>query len=581
MSQEYTPIFHYNFTKEFNTYDFEHKIAHDGQISRDMRGLSIYSGKYNAHVDPGLNGLLNHIKSLTFLCKSYKTKELSEGEIIYEACVAAQQIISPEIVPEIYRNRIRNIHEDYRLCSSGLVVYDEDSMITAKILFTNDWIYGYYDRRPGYKLSWIQSNNSYKNCILGSHDSNFSDYASFVSIVPLCKRGAFSPICREGILDDYIRVGIGIDSCKGTIKFYVNRVEMFCIHKIGYRLDDKYQVTEYGGIPYLTVPGTLRFGFGHFSFLDHNIPNNYARQYITEVSDSNGYPIHRSRSGLAQLLPTDKYREPYPDFTGAYRLIDPATYFAYTGSDVSLFNFGQGMITRIKYIACYIVNNRVPMYKKPSHNINCSDSSQNCSEYDYTEKYANFNGTDMVRSPDSTERAIYGTHKDYTSQNKIYDSNVSIGDIYGPIPEPSEFNNPLRLKHQSIHKYQEKSEQSGSLRELLMKSTIVNNTQKSSQNTIPLYRDLSSKISGISTRSTGNTPTETYPTKGYSGEALKGVTKGYSNELSNYTLGDLYKRSKTTKFMAKGEKEEKEENKEQIGNYEEIGFASNDMTLYI
>lgn len=136
-------------------------------------------------------------------------------------------------------------------------------MITAKILFTNDWIYGYYDRRPGYKLSWIQSNYPYCTFMSGPVECNFSDYTSFVSIIPLCKRGAFSPTCKEGILDGYVRVGIGIDSCKGTIKFYINRIEMFCIHKIGYRLDDKYHVTEYGGTPYLAT-GTLRFGFWHF-----------------------------------------------------------------------------------------------------------------------------------------------------------------------------------------------------------------------------------------------------------------------------------------------------------------------------
>ena len=303
MSQEYTPVFYHNFTKSFDVRSFEQKISADGCVARDCNGLTINSSQYTAHVPPGTNGLLDHIKWLAFLCKSYK---VCEGEFIYEACMSAKQIISPEIIPLPYRNRIRNIREDHRPCSSALVIYDEENMITAKILFTDDWIYGYYERRPGYKTSWVPNIP-----IMG-------DYAAFTSIIPLCKRGNFSSIniCHKDRLDDYVRVGIGIDPCRGTIKFYVNRIEMFCIPRIGYRLADEYQVSELGGVPYLTVPGCMRFGFGHFSYMDHNIPNNYSRQYVIEALDSNGYPVHRLASGLAQLLPTDKYREPYPDFTG-------------------------------------------------------------------------------------------------------------------------------------------------------------------------------------------------------------------------------------------------------------------------
>lgn len=91
---------------------------------------------------------------------------------------------------------------------------------------------------------------------------------------------------------------------------------------------------------------------------------------MIEVLDSNGYPIHRSISALAQLLPTDKYIEPYPDFTGEHRSIN----LFRLGSDNTFFNFGQGMITRIKYVAGYILN------KKP--NIQ-QDSTESC---DYSER---------------------------------------------------------------------------------------------------------------------------------------------------------------------------------------------------
>lgn len=397
MSQEYTPVFNYNFTKSFDTKSFEYKISADGYVSRNSNGLTINSSKYTAHVSPGINGLMDHFKWCTFLCKAYK---IHEGEFIYEACMSAKQIISPSMIPLPYRNRIRNIKEDYRLCSSGLVVYDEENMITIKILFTDDWIYGYYERRPGCKSSWSNLQTA------------MGDYAAFTSIIPLCKRG------NHNSLEDVVRVGIGIDACKGTIKFYINRNELFCIPRIGYRLADEYQVSELGGTPYITNLECMRFGFGNFSYLDHNIPNNYARQYVVETLDSNGYSVHRLASGLAQLLPSDKYREPYPDFTGEYTSIDPNLSFGYTGNDPSYFNFGQGIITHIKYISGYIINNRVKMYK-----MLCNDSfdcfQQTCDATDSQENSDDLSISDLLFDRTDCKPAPKKRLKDLFHNNNI------------------------------------------------------------------------------------------------------------------------------------------------------------------
>lgn len=322
-------MFYHNFTTTFDPESFEQQLACDGNITQDSRGLILDSSQYTTH----LPGEFDHIKWLTFLRNGYRVQE---GEFIYEACISAKQVFSIETIPTIYRKRIRNIHEDHRLCSSGIIIYDEESMITTQILLTNDWIYGYYEKR----LSQ-------------------TDQAAFTSIIPLCKRGNFSRSTHniQDRPDDYIQVGIGIDSHRCLLKFYINRQEMFCIPRLGYRLADQYQVNEFGGTPNLSHPGYLRFGFGHFSFLDHHLPNNYSRQHVIESINADGYPVSRLASGLAQLLPSYRYREPYPDFTGEYQSIDPSISFAYTGDDPSYFIFGQGIISQIKYIMGYVVNN--------------------------------------------------------------------------------------------------------------------------------------------------------------------------------------------------------------------------------
>lgn len=377
--------FHYDFTKPSDSRCFMHNIASDGAIRYDSEtGLTITSDEYTLHTPPGINGYLDHVKWLGILNESHK---INSEEFIYEANMSAQQLITPDIVPPIYRSRIRNIHEDYRLCSSGLVVYDEINMLAIMILFTDDWIYGYYE---------CYSRNP------------MSQNATFVSVIPLCKRGALSPTCKDGSLDDFVTVGIGIDSSKGTIKFYVNKMEMFCIPRIGYRLADQYQVNEFGGIPFLATPHTLKFGFGHFSFLDHNIPNNYARQYLTQISDPNGYNVYKSASGLAQLLPTEIYREPYPDYAGDYRPIDANISFAYSGTNKDYFNFHQGMITQIKYITGYTAScNKISKDHVDSSENSGEDSMRKLLKYPYQSSEESYSVGDIYQKQTNNPPVSY------------------------------------------------------------------------------------------------------------------------------------------------------------------------------
>lgn len=368
MSKEYTPIFYYDFTRSFNINCFEHDLFFDGQIYRTDCGLNIDSTIFKTH---NTELSQDNVKLLVFLCQDYKA---CEGEFIYEAVIAAEQMITPAIVPPIYASRIRNIYEDYRLCCSALSIYDPCSALTIQILFTNDWIYGYYARDPINKPNW----NPEDVC-----NNGIVDYAAFTSIIPLCKRGNFDPCAKIdngsiGRLNDFVRVGIGIDINNGTIKYYIDRQEMYTIVRIGYRLADEYQVIDYGGVPYLTIPECMRFGFGHFTFLDHNIPNNYSRQYVIEQLDSYGYPVHRLASGLAQILPTDKYREPYPDFSGTHTSIDASLSFAYSGDDSNMFIFGQGMRTKIMYIAAYVIKTKIEMYKNLCNDAYICDVPECC-----------------------------------------------------------------------------------------------------------------------------------------------------------------------------------------------------------
>lgn len=322
-------LFDYNFVHCYNAKDFTIKVSADADIYKDCDGLVMNSENYT---EKG-NGLNDHVKCLAVAKKTYK---LCDEEIVYEGCISAVQIINSERIPEEYKSRIRNIREDYRLCSSGLMVYDEDNMLTVKILLTDQWIYGYYEIRPTYKPNWC------------GMMSTLGDYAAFTSIIPLTKRD-----------ENHMLVGIGISNSQ--IKFYVNKMELYRVPIIGLRQEDKYQVCDFGGIETSLKPGRLVFGFGNFSYIDHNIPNNYARNYVTD-----GY---RLESALAPVVSLDKYKEPYPNFEGEHADIDPEITFGYTGTDPGYFIFGQGAILYVKYVKAYITGNR-----------KCDES---CSDADY------------------------------------------------------------------------------------------------------------------------------------------------------------------------------------------------------
>lgn len=338
-------LFNYDFTRCYNSKEFEIKVSADADIYRDKCGLIVNSTQYT---ERGI-GLRDHIKCLAVANKQYK---LCDKEVIYEACILAQQVITPTDIPNEYKPRIRNIREDYRLCSSGIMVYDEDNMLTAKILFTDQWIYGYYEIRPTYKPNWA------------GVMSKMGDYAAFTSIIPLCKR-----------TEEFTTVAIGIK--KEQLKFYINKKELYCIPTIGLRLEDQYQVSDFGGYESAITPGTLNFGFGNFSYLDHNIPNNYSREYTV-----NGFQLE---SALAPVVELEKYREPYPNFEGEHIPINIDNYFALsTGGN---YLFGQGAVLHIKYVKVYII-------EECKDNSICDNSD---ADYDFMSHHRGYKLYDLIK----------------------------------------------------------------------------------------------------------------------------------------------------------------------------------------
>ncbi len=297
-------------------------ILNDKNITTSNIGLCIDNREFTKHVTPGQCGLHDHNKSLFF---RKNCVNITCDEYIYEGCISSCQQVDLDTIPQVYIPRIRNVFEDYRICSAGIITHDENIGLTIMILITNDYVYGLYycDYNVKPMCNFCPTENEYRT--------------GFISVIPLTTVST----------GQMIQVGIGMSSQE--INFYVNKNKLYTITNIGTRLKDEYQVCDFGGPNISLHLSKVRLGFGQFTFLDHNIPNNYARNFVT--TEMNVFPVYRLGAALAQLALANLYREPYPSFSGEHAEINPNITFAYTGTEEEYFIFGQGVITYIKTLS--------------------------------------------------------------------------------------------------------------------------------------------------------------------------------------------------------------------------------------
>jgi hypothetical protein len=286
------------------------------------------------------------------LSTTYNLPKTDGKEIVFETNISARQFFrnkdDTNSVPSIYMDRIRNIHEDPRLCCTAIYVLDELTQLSFMILITNQVIYALY----GKDLEAIRSENIYENKEIVYERNG----ASFYSLIPIGRRGITNASSEMGPLDDYITVGLGFTS-DNKVTWYLNKEPVHTISTLGYRCEDKYMVLNHGGQCQKANLSKLCFGYGHYSFLDFQLPNNYNRS-MTNIDTSNGYRVERSSSGLVQLFPDDYYKEIYPSTYGSYvdMNIDKAFAISLSRSrtNASYILFGQGMVTFVRTLQVYI-----------------------------------------------------------------------------------------------------------------------------------------------------------------------------------------------------------------------------------
>lgn len=289
----------------------------DGTLSIDAEGLLVVANPFTATVPLGNE----HAKHLRYWNESFCLSD--DYEIYYESKVAVQQYIPVDEIPSQFLPRLRNINEDIRLCSGAINALDPVTWIVCDMFLSNEKVYCFVERLPFGKT--VQN-----------------DYAAYSNCV--------EAVCRAGDpYNDFIKIAMGFK--KNSVNFYVNDKLVFTVPRYGVRQLDSYRLLDHQGVAKIVEVNDIYLGFGLFSLLDMQLPNNYARQLVVDDFGDN-----QAASGLVQLDNTATYGETLPSqLTGDNRPIVDANVtwavqlndFPNDNHDIKL--FGQGAALRMKY----------------------------------------------------------------------------------------------------------------------------------------------------------------------------------------------------------------------------------------
>ena len=291
----------------------------DGIISIDEEGLTVNSNPFKTTIPQGNE----HPKWLRYWNDPF---ELSDDyEIYYETEIAVKQYIDVDTLPVEFRNRIRNIDEDIRLCSGAINTLDPVTWSVCDIFLSNEKIYCFVERLPFGKDPTLPPNES---------------YAAYSACVAVAKRG-------DDSLNDFVKIAIGLR--KSGVSYYINDELVFNVPRYGVRQLDQYRILDHQGISEPIQVNSSFLGFGTFSLLDMQMPDNYARQLVV-----NDFGTNQSASGLVQLDLPETYGETLPgQLDGDNRpIVDQNVTWAVPfvqGVDNTKYKlFGQGAVLRIK-----------------------------------------------------------------------------------------------------------------------------------------------------------------------------------------------------------------------------------------
>jgi hypothetical protein len=241
-------------------------------------------------------------------------------------------------IPIEFRQRVTNIYADYRLCSSGPIVFDPETGLEFAILLTDQMIYAVYSRAT----------------IL--FEPTMST-AHFCHVKEIWRRSGADP--------EPLRVSIGLNAKADYVRYYIEGEMVWEVTHLGRRLGLD-TVTKDNSVATIKLnPKQVYFGLGHFSLLDHQFPGS--SKIFSDTTTEIGVTIPRAASGLCRLYPDTDYREIIPDMLGRQINIRPDQSFAAPLGMPNHRFFDQGIQTTLSDV--FILEKRLGYEKIDSEYI--------------------------------------------------------------------------------------------------------------------------------------------------------------------------------------------------------------------
>ncbi|ONI76447.1 hypothetical protein ALI144C_36695 [Actinosynnema sp. ALI-1.44] len=244
----------------------------DGVVTTSRHGLRVDARGVNARTgapaftvtmpqDP-LTGGLDHVKWF-----ATTTHVASSGFAGFDAVRGRELSCETRMAARTYGTEahpfgglVRDPGTDLRLASVAMNAVDPETGMVFDFFLTNNRIYAFYERGP------------YLRAALG-------DYAGFSFAIPV---GRTAPGQEHDLR-------IGYDRSSGTVRWYVDKREVYRVHRIGHRIDRKHMMIDYGGVENLVEPRQLNCGMGMFSVLDGAQPGIPGSGLVRLANDSSLY----------------------------------------------------------------------------------------------------------------------------------------------------------------------------------------------------------------------------------------------------------------------------------------------------
>lgn len=153
-----------------------------------------------------------------------------------------------------------NPEADPRLASYALNAVDFETFIVADFFITNEEIYALYERLP------------FARGTLGN-------YASFTHTIPVARTRP----------NEHHKVALAFDKSAGTIRWLVDRREVFRVDQIGKYLDRKLVTIDRGGDEAIVSPRQMDCGIGTFTLLDGYRPGDVG---LVRLASTPGYYVN-------------------------------------------------------------------------------------------------------------------------------------------------------------------------------------------------------------------------------------------------------------------------------------------------